>query len=355
MIKVGVVYGGPSTEYEVSIASAKTIVENLDTTQFQPVPIHIDPQGKWHIYDFYTLNLKSDKYIVKSYNCIPSQLPCDIIFPMIHGKLGEDGALQGFAELLNLPYIGTGILGSAVGINKFFSKQIISSLNIIDVPEYFSIERRNELFNLEDCNKKILKQLHYPIFVKPVNTGSSIGIRYVENYQGLLPALEEAFQYDEIVILEKALQVREIEVAVLENKTSTSKPWVSQPGEVIPSHCFYSYEAKYKDPEGAKFATPAPLLPEQLQQLNQATIQIFNALHVEGMARIDFFLEENTQKLYFNEINTLPGFTTISMYPKLWELSGKTITQLLTDLIELGFARHTRKEQLKKQYIQSVN
>lgn len=342
--RIGVIYGGRSTEYEVSAQSANTVLQHLDRKRFSAIPIHIDLQGQWWIYDVNHLPQVTPSQLMQALEIPyrPSSLPVDVIFSVCHGALGEDGAMQGLLSVLDIPYVGAGVLGSALAMNKVFAKRLVASQGIAVGP-YLDFNQVQWQARPAYYRQQIAS-VGYPVFIKPVNTGSSIGISRVETPQDLTKAIEEALRYDRQILVEKALQAREIEIAVLENREDGDFPRVSIPGEIILNtrHSFYSYEAKYKDPQGAQLQIPV-ILPQGVKnQLQALAARIFVRLNCEGMARIDFFLERDTQQLYFNEINTLPGFTQISMYPKLWEASGIPLPQLLTELIDLALLRHTR-------------
>jgi D-alanine-D-alanine ligase len=353
-IKVAVIYGGRSGEHEVSLQSAAAIIKNIDKNKFDVIPIAIDKKGRWLINDMKQLVLNKSlsidmqaAQIVSGLEAIKEKgIRCDVIFPVLHGPFGEDGTLQGLCEMLDLPYVGAEVLGSAIAMDKDVAKRLVAADNIPVVPFIAFNEgqwKKNKLVYQE----KIQKKFQYPVFVKPANTGSSLGITKVKKALELLPALQLAFSYDNKILIEQAFNVREIEIAVLENLTFGDVPLVSIAGEIIPQHEYYSYEAKYIDAEGAEFIIPAQLQKKQLQQMHDFAIKIFTHLACSGMARIDFFIEKETQKIYFNEMNTIPGFTQISMYPKLWQASGLSYQQLLTHLIELALQRHARKSLLK--------
>ena len=243
--------------------------------------------------------------------------------------------------------MGADVLGSAIGMDKDVTKRLASAAEIPVVP-FLSFNSGLWAVKKEQLIQNVEQKISFPLFVKPANAGSSLGITKVKNSDDLIEAIELAFTYSTKILLEQALEVREIELAVLENLQWGAEPLVSRVGEIIPSHEFYSYEAKYLDPKGAELIIPAILQEGQLQQLKNLAAKIFNCLDCSGMARIDFFIEKKSQKIYFNELNTIPGFTQISMYPKLWEASGLSYQQLLTQLIELALARHQRLSLLKR-------
>lgn len=355
-IKVAVLYGGCSGEHEVSLKSAASVIKNIDKNKFDVVPIAIAKQGQWLVNDLKQFSLnesapvqtKTSKALCVQDKIInPKEFFCDVIFPVLHGVFGEDGTIQGLLEILDVPYVGANVLGSAIGMDKVIAKRLALADNIAVIPFVtFNMGEweKNQAFLI----KAIEKELSFPLFVKPVNAGSSLGISKVKNATELAAAVNFAARYDIKILVERALLVREIEVAVLENLSFGKQPLVSVAGEITPQHEFYSYEAKYLDKKGAELTIPAVLKEEQAEKIKILAATIFNSLACESMARVDFFIEEATQKIYFNEINTIPGFTKISMYPKLWEASGLSYQQLLTYLIDLALARHQRVSHLKQ-------
>lgn len=362
-IRVGLIFGGKSGEHEVSLQSAKSIYEALDKDKYDVQLLGIDKQGAWHLgtgSDF-LLNRENPKLI--SLNKSASQVTprtsnnqtvlvstsnnqsagaVDVFFPIVHGTTGEDGSLQGFLELLNVPYVGAGVLGSAVGMDKAIMKRLLASA---DLPIAGYIALKKHLIT-DDIIDQAIKQLKFPIFVKPANLGSSVGVSKAKDKQQLIVSIDTALGYDTKILLEEFIDAREIELSVLGN----DDPKVSIPGEINPTHEFYSYEAKYIDEKGATLNIPANLTPEQTTQAQDLALRAFQALDCNGMARVDMFLTKSDAKLYINEINTLPGFTKISMYPKLWEASGITYSELLDQLIELAVQRHHQKQQLKTDF-----
>lgn len=359
-IKVGLLFGGKSTEHEVSLISAKNILEALDLDKYEPVLISINKQGEWHLenpktlqrIDFSnTLFLQDDAEklaIVPVKECkqvvsykgtkLEEILQLDVIFPILHGPHGEDGTVQGLLQLANIPFVGAGVLGSAIGMDKDVMKRLLQQVDI-PVAHFICLYDYQETPEFE----KIVAELGCPFFVKPANAGSSIGVAKVSSQEAYQAALKDAFSYDRKILLEEYVQGREIECAVLGNEELR----VSLPGEVEPLHEFYSYEAKYVDAEGAKLHIPAKnLSKEQITHIQTTSIRVFRTLCCEGMARIDFFLTKN-KRLLVNEINTIPGFTRISMYPKLWEISGVSYSELVDQLIELAIVRHMKSKKIK--------
>lgn len=368
-IRVAVLFGGRSAEHEVSLQSAKNVIQQLDKTLFEVIPIGIDKKGNWLLgEEVFKKSLEqatvpqlmddsqawfTTTWIAKetiSSHHLPAELitkqrQFDVVFPVMHGTFSEDGSLQGLLELAQIPYVGCNVIASAIGMNKEISKRLAMQANFPVAP-YLAFKKAQWADQATQCIAEIEKHIGYPLFVKPVNTGSSIGITKVKSRETLSTAIDRAFQFDVKVLIEKALEVMEIEVAVLESLAHHDDPIVSVVGEVKPHHEFYSYEAKYLDKEGASLIIPATLPEATTHAIRQMAKQLFTLLECEGMARVDLFLEKTTRKLYFNEINTIPGFTQISMYPKLMEASGVTYTQLLTHLIQLAIKRHQDKSQL---------
>jgi D-alanine-D-alanine ligase len=337
-LRVAVLYGGKSGEHEISLRSAESIFRNLDLDRFEVVKIFIGKDGIW--------TQKGRKHATG----ITPLHAFDVVFPVLHGPLGEDGTLQGLLELAEVPYVGAGVLGSAIGMDKEVAKRLARDAGLPIVP--FQSLKKNEW---ETPSHKALHQLKrkfgFPVFIKPSNMGSSVGVHLVKTAVQLPEALRDAFRYDTKVLIEKAIDAREIEVAVLESASEGAPPQVSAPGEVIPHHAFYSYEAKYLDPNGATLKIPAQLSNAQKKKAQNIAGLVFNALECEGMGRVDLLLEKKTGKFYFNEINTIPGFTSISMYPKLLEASGISYQALLSQLIDLGLKRHHRKQALQREFL----
>lgn len=371
-IRVAVLYGGRSAEHEVSLQSATNVIQYLDSTLFEVVPIGIDKQGNWflgqevfakslehkkvpklngHNQTWFTpewISKPNDNQVTTS-TTHTAGLQFDVIFPVVHGTLCEDGTLQGLLELANLPYVGCGVLASALGMDKDVSKRL-AQLADVPVSPYMVIKHDAWISDEKTFVNKVKEILSYPVFVKPANTGSSIGITKVKSEKELAKAINEAFQFDTKVLVEKALDVIELEIAVLESLDNQTKPIVSVVGEIRPRHEFYSYDAKYVDEHGAELLIPAPISQELQEAARQLATKLFLTLECEGMARVDLFLEKHTKQIYFNEINTIPGFTKISMYPKLMEASGISYSDLLTHLIQLAIKRHQNKSQLIRSY-----
>ncbi len=358
--RVGILFGGRSPEHEVALQSAKSIIEAIDKEKYDIVLIGIDKNGKWYhnTQSHYLLNANDPKLIALNKSNEPvtlvpwqdthavidlsdvnSEPHVDVIFPVLHGSYGEDGTMQGLLKLSGIPFIGASVLGSAVGMDKDVMKRLLKEAGL-PIAKFVVAHKSDEADITFD---NVVKQLGLPFFVKPANAGSSVGVNKVKNETDFAQATKEAFSYDNKIILEEFIDCREIECAVLGNE----KPKASIPGEIIPHHEFYSYEAKYIDENGAGLAIPAKLSSEQITNVQKLAIEAFKTLCCEGMARVDFFMDKSSEKLYVNEINTIPGFTKISMYPKLWEASGVSYTELIDRLIQLALERHKRDGKLK--------
>jgi len=358
--RVALVYGGKSGEHEISLISAYSILQALDPTHFDVVAMGVDREGNWHFNRLPELMMDDT---TREKHQLPAKLnksasvsimdqqktadiiggSIDVVFPIIHGTQGEDGCLQGLLEMANLPYVGAGVLASAIGMDKDISKKL-AKLAGINVTAYKTATQAIFRHKSDAILDDIVQTLGFPVFVKPNQLGSSVGIHKAVDRATLLSAMQDAFQYNEKIIIEAGLDAQEIEISVLENPIPGEPPLVSLPGEVrvTSQHEFYSYDAKYLDPNGAELLIPAPLSPEKIKEVQRLAQTVFEALSCESMARVDFFLERKTGTLFFNELNTLPGFTPISMYPKMWEASGLPYRELLRILIDLAIARHQR-------------
>lgn len=373
-IRVAVLYGGRSGEHEVSLMSAASVIRYLDRDKYEIVPIGIDKNGKWHVAGPELLQNQTKSLPI--YRNVPEVvLPAnpgaqtmgvvsvspsavasagasaqfDVIFPVMHGTLCEDGTIQGLMELADVAYVGCGVLASAVGMDKDAAKRLARDAGIPVAP-YFVIPGGKWAKGKAEYLKRAEKELGFPCFVKPANSGSSVGIHKVKSAADFEKAVQDAFKYDVKVLVEKGVNAREIEFSVLENPVYGEPPLVSVAGEVTPTHEFYSYESKYLDENGAHLTIPAELTPEQMKEGQELARQVFEALECEGLSRVDLFLDKETNRFWFNEINTLPGFTSISMYPKMWEASGIPYSELLSKLVELAIARHERKKKLSREF-----
>ncbi len=359
-IGVGILFGGKSVEHEISIISAISIIKHLDYTKYIVIPIYIDINGKWHLLDLNSLHgnegashikrevkkIQSNSSINENFNIInyicsnEDNKKLDVIFPILHGTLGEDGAMQGLLELLEIPYISAGILSSAIAMDKEIARKLVQQYGINTAPFMSIKEYEYHAVNRDEILKKILTKFCFPLFVKPSNCGSSIGINKVKNATELEKAISEAFKYDQKILIEWGIIGREIEVSVLENINNYDNPIVSYPGELIPNDEFYTYKAKYIMKGGAKFEIPAKLSNSVENSIRKKAGDIFKILECNCLARIDFLIENKTNQVFFSEINTLPGFTEISLYPKLLEHYGIGYTELLDKLINLAIKKH---------------
>lgn len=358
-LRVGVVFGGKSAEHEVSLQSAKNIVEAMDKTRFDVVLLGIDKQGQWHVNDAnsYLLNPqdparialrpsditlahipgKSSQQLINA-NSGQALADVDVIFPIVHGTLGEDGSLQGMLRMANLPFVGSDVLGSAACMDKDVTKRLLRDAGLAVAP-FVTLTRANRgTFSFADVKEK----LGLPLFVKPANQGSSVGVSKVKTEEEYLKAVALAFEFDHKVVVETGITGREIECAVLGN----DEPQASTCGEIVLNSEFYAYDTKYIDDNGAKVVVPAALDASVNDKIRQIAIEAYQALGCSGMARVDVFLTP-ANEVIINEINTLPGFTNISMYPKLWQASGLDYTSLITRLIELAMERHQASLALK--------
>lgn len=377
-LRVAVLYGGRSGEHEVSLQSAASVLRNLDPDRFEPIPIAIDKQGRWLLNDLSliergarTLPVFRDAPAVllppnppradeDGNALVPlaasgrtlSPLPhLDVVFPVMHGTLCEDGTIQGLFELADVPYVGCGVLASAVGMDKETAKRLARDAGLPIVP-YVTVHAGPYGKDPQATHAAVATQLGYPCFVKPSASGSSVGVSKVKTADVLPAALAEAFRYDRKVLVEQAIDAREIEVAVLEHPDAAEPPLCSIAGEINPAekHEWYSYTAKYLDETGAVLRIPAQLSDAQQAEAQRLAAMAFSTLGCEGLARVDFFLDRRDSRLYFNEVNTLPGFTSVSMYPKLWEASGIPYQDLLSRLIDLALLRAQRKAALVRDF-----
>ena len=352
-IKLGLLYGGKSAEHEVSLLTARAVSQAINFDKYEVYPIFITKVGEWMkgkplMGPVDTVeSLKISKETIRP-NSITGFLPIDgddashldVIFPLLHGPNGEDGTVQGLLEVMNLPYVGNGVLASAAGMDKVVMKQLFNQAGLAQVPYVHFI--RNEWKNNQTALlQKMEGNLKWPLFVKPANLGSSVGITKVTNREELLKAVEVAFKYDRKIIVEQGIVARELEMSVLGN----DEPRCSIAGEVLPTKDFYDYEAKYEDGT-TNYAIPAEVSPELLEKMKDAAIRAFKVLDCSGLVRADFFVTDD-EEVIINEVNTMPGFTPISMYPKLWMESGLAYSDLIEELIALAMERFEEKQQLE--------
>ena len=350
-LNVAILFGGCSSEHEISKESADTIISNISHTKYNVIPIYISKDGKWFLYDGNIHNIKnidfeklgtptiistdrSRKGLIRIVGEKFKHLKVDVFFPVLHGKNGEDGVLQGVFETSGIPYVGCGVLSSAVAMDKVFAKMIVNNIDVLQAP--FLFFKKEDLENTEQIVKEVRNTIGYPCFVKPASSGSSIGISKAKNKKQLLEALNTAITYDNKVIVEKFIKGRELECAVLGTGGLDTK--ASLVGEIDTNEEFYSFDAKYNNMESRNII-PAQISEEISKQIQESSLKIFKLLDGKGLSRIDFFLEDSTNKVIFNEINTFPGFTGISMYPMLCKSMGYDIEALIDKLIEIAIYR----------------
>jgi D-alanine-D-alanine ligase len=361
ILNVALVFGGRSAEHEISVLSAKNVFEALDKTKFIPHLFAISKTGTW----FRVKNLQilkelksiSDESIshhaeALSFYCkngapifqeihTKEVIKVDIAFPILHGSFGEDGCIQGLFKMLNVPFVGCGVLASSVGMDKEIMKKVFTQTGIINAPFLLLTQSNNISY------QEIVEKLGSPFFIKPANAGSSVGVHKIKSALDLESGLSDAFKYDSKILAEKFIKGREIEVAVL---GSSDTPRAATPGEIIPTHEFYSYEAKYLDENGARIEIPAALTTETKEKIQQLACRAFTVLGCEGLARADFFVTSENE-IYINEVNTIPGFTNISMYPKMWEHAGIKYQDLISELIHLGLTQFKKDSALLTNFI----
>jgi D-alanine-D-alanine ligase len=365
-IRVAVVFGGRSGEHEVSLVSARGIMGAIDKEKYQVLPIGITKDGQWIASGDPMKALQSGMTEGESVPAAllgdPSQrglirleeqerglqavrlTEVDVVFPILHGTFGEDGTVQGLLELADLPYVGAGVTGSALGMDKILQKTVLRAHGI-PMADFVHFARKDWEQNPDSVIQRILETVGCPCFVKPANLGSSVGISKAHVPDELADALNKAARYDRKLLVEEAIDAREIEVSVLGN----DDPIASVPGEIIPCNEFYDYEAKYIA-DDSELLIPAPIPYELARRFQEMAVRAYKAIDCAGMARVDFLLERSTGKIYYNELNTIPGFTPISMYPKLWEASGITYTELIDRLIALALERHEDKSRSETSY-----
>lgn len=344
-IKLAVIFGGMSTEHDVSIVSGTSIIRNLDRQKYDIYPLYIDKQGNWYKYKesekIYKVGDKIDN-IDPLDNSIEYLKQMDCIFPILHGLYGEDGTIQGLFELIKVPYVGCKVLASSVSMDKVYTKIIFEKAGL-NQAKYVYIRENNgryiyvdeqfneAIYNIEEVSNEIERKIGYPMFIKPSNSGSSVGIKKAKNIEQLKEAIEYASKYDKKILIEEGIDGREVECAVLGNE----KVEASCVGEVLSAEEFYGFDAKYNNSE-SKTVIPANIEKDIVEEIRKSAIKAFKAVNGSGLSRVDFFIEEGTNKVIINEINTLPGFTQISMYPKLFEAVGLKYSELLDKLIELA-------------------
>jgi len=355
-LRVGVLFGGRSGEHEVSLISAASVIQALDPEKYEAVPIGITKDGRWlagtAAHKMLPDILRSGERVMLSADpnvaalvpvsdSRPDALRVDVVFPVLHGTYGEDGTVQGLLDLAGLPFVGSGVLGSAVGMDKDMQKRLFLQAKL-PVGDFLAVTRAVWEKSRGKVLSAIRKKFRFPVFVKPATLGSSVGMTKAHDAKELAAAMDLAAEFAQKILVERAIRGREIELSVLGNED----PKASIPGEIVPHHEFYDYAAKYLE-EGTRLVIPAKLTRAQVKRFQEYAVRAFRALECLGMARVDFFLEQRTGRILLNEINTIPGFTSISMYPKLWEASGLSYRELLARLIELALAQHREKQRTK--------
>lgn len=363
-IRVGVIFGGRSSEHEVSLVSATSVIEALDKDKYEVIPIGITKRGRWLSSSQTLALLKSGKSLdripervllpdptqkglveFRSNGVSTTNEPLDVVFPVLHGPFGEDGSIQGLLDLANVPYVGAGVLGSALGMDKIVQKQVFERMGL-PVTEYRAFLFKEYERSPKMWVREIEKAFSYPCFVKPANLGSSVGITKAHNRNELEKGINEASEYDRKILIERGIEnAHEIEVSVLGN----DDPRASVPGEVIPSNEFYDYDAKYVDGK-SQIIIPAVIPARITKRVQDIAVKAFKAIDCSGMARVDFLVTRDRFEIYICEVNTIPGFTSISMYPKLWEASGIPYPKLLDILIELAIERHSERNHLQTSF-----
>jgi D-alanine-D-alanine ligase len=342
--KTCILFGGRSAEHEVSLLSAQAIFKNLDRDTYDTTSVFINKEGSWRVVDSPLLapeELNSGTF----FPFLPwgegqkdHFIEADVFFPVLHGPYGEDGTIQGLFEMADVPYVGATVMASAIGMDKAVAKTLFKAQNL-PIVDYFVVKEADWERDPNTILNRVPHTVSLPFFVKPANLGSSIGITKVKDFSHTAKAIESAFLYDRKILIEEGIQGRELECSVLGN----DDPKASLPGEIIPFNEFYDYHDKYIDGK-TTFGIPAELPQQVVEDIQRISIESFKCIDCSGMARVDFFLQEGTEKVYLNELNTIPGFTEISMYPKLWEESGISFPQLVTELITLAIERHFKKK-----------
>lgn len=360
LLNLVLLYGGKSGEHEISLLSAASVLQALDINKYNIIPVGIDKEGCCFLNKYQDLISYKESLPVSTKNSLPLpsllrdgrlSFEADVVLPVVHGPLYEDGCLQGLLKWAQIPFVGCDVLASAIGMDKDIARRI-ACINGIQSAKYRVLSWHSNASERQEFCQTVLKELGLPLFVKPCSLGSSVGIHKVKNASELFHALEDALRYDETVLVEEFIQGREIEVAVLENTRPCVFPRVSLPGEIAVHHedGFYSYSAKYLESDKTELIIPAMLNETIVKQVQKMAGEIFTRLKCKGMARVDFFVNEKNNQIYFNEINTIPGFTSISMYPKMWEKSGLKYSSLLDELINLALIHQHCREQLVTNY-----
>lgn len=338
--KVAILFGGQSSEHEVSRVSASSVLSHIDNNKYEVLPIGITKDGKWYLYKGSIENIKSGAWEKDAENLVENgerilfNREVDVVFPVLHGLYGEDGTVQGMCKLLNIPCVGPGVMSSSLCMDKVYTKYVLENFGIKQA-DYVVVNRFDYNIDKEEILNEIEEKLGYPNFVKPANSGSSVGISKAHNREELVVGLDEALKHDRKILVEVGINAREIEVAVLGN----DDPKGSIPGEIVPAKEFYDYEAKYSSNDSI-LLIPAKMEENELEEIRTLAVKIYKMLDCAGMARVDFLVDKDTNEVYLNEVNTLPGFTSISMYPKLWDATGLKYSDLINELIKLAAERN---------------
>lgn len=338
--KIAILFGGQSTEHEVSRVSAASVLRTIDATKYEVYSIGINKKGEWFEYTGSVDKIENGEWENDQFFKTPKaqdilfNKEVDVVFPVLHGLFGEDGTIQGLCKLIGIPCVGPGVLSSSVGMDKVYTKYVLEHFNIKQA-DYVIVSLSEYKKQKEEIIRSIEEKLSYAVFIKPSNSGSSVGITKAHNREELEKGLEEALKYDRKVLVETAINAREVEVAVLGN----DEPKASVPGEIVPAKEFYDYEAKYEN-AASELLIPAKLSDDKTEEIRKTAVKVYKALDCSGMARVDFLVDKNTLDIYLNEINTIPGFTKISMYPKLWEATNKGYKDLINELIEFAIERN---------------
>ncbi len=340
MKRIGIIFGSRSTEHEISLMSAASVLRAIDKTKFEPVTIGITKDGEWRLYEGDYDSIEQNKWVEKSKPLAVSDLKkvCDFAFPVLHGLNGEDGTIQGLFEMLDIPYAGCGVAGSSATMDKCIARDIFKCAGV-PICKHISFISAEYHDNPEKITGDIAEKLGFPCFVKPANMGSSVGISKVHSLEELDEALEEAARYDRRIVVEEGLNAREIEIGVIGN----DHPEVSAIGEILPSEEFYSYHAKYFDGGETKLCIPADITPQQKEQIEAYAKRAYIASDCSGLSRVDFLVDKETGDIYLNEINTIPGFTAFSMFSLLWAEAGVPYPELIERIIDYGYERYNDK------------
>lgn len=360
-INLLLLYGGKSGEHEISLISAASVLSHLNADKYHIIPVAMDKEGQFHLHNYSDLLAYKDKLPVVTQKSKPLEslvingrlsVDAEVVFPVVHGPLYEDGCLQGLLELVGVAYVGCDVLSSAIGMDKDIQRRI-ACIDGLKSARYRLLSWHSNTAERQQFCDDVVSQLGWPLFVKPCSLGSSVGIQKAKNMAELLAAVDDALRYDEEILVEEFIKGREIELAVLENSIPCAKPRVSVAGEVCVNHPdgFYSYTAKYLESSQTDLIIPASLTNKLKERLKQSAADIFTRTKCKGMARVDFFVDDENDEIYFNELNTLPGFTSISMYPKLWQASGISYPDLLDELIQISLTHQHCRQHLVTNYL----